>query len=1056
MSIVKRIFLLIAVTLGLVAGGALFNGLHLLQKRSEELRGDTVQLARVADLDMGRVLDGTHQLLATLAKLPAGHGWDARACSVIEAAASSDFEYDHLVATDRDGIIQCSSNGPTYVGTAMPDRELLDRVVATAGFSVGVYGVGRLSQNEVIRVGFPVVDDAGAVVGTIYAGINLTWLNTAISEWQLGEKATIDITDRNGILIAHHPDPRRVGQPVADKLRPYLSVAGMGTAVVADVRGVSYLYGYVPINVGPSNDLGVFVGRDRGQALADVYRSIWLNAAVILIGLLLSAVFAVFYVRRFLSRPFQGLLTAAGRWRNGDWSARAGAVSGIPEFDRLASAFDGMAAEVSARDKALQKSTQSLRQERDFTAALIDSLPGLFVLIDERGRFVRWNANLPALTGLPSERLQGLQALEIVGEDDRDRARTKMGDAFAQGAADFEGAISTKNGDARTIQFTGRTIMSDDRRYLLAVGTDVTDQRNADLRLRASEERFRAVSEAAQDAIIMIDQGAKIVYWNRAAERILGYTADEAIGKGVHEWLMPQHFGGEAYAEIREFAATGRGNVLGKTIEMAAVRKDGVEIPVEISIASMLLGSSRHAVAILRDITERKRIEAEITRIARHDILTGLANRGVFVETLEATIALARRGGMGFAVLYMDLDHFKDVNDTLGHPVGDLLLQSIAERLCAAMRQTDIAARFGGDEFALIATNLREPADAATLADTVLTALSEPFSLQGVELRTGASIGIAVYGPDSLEAETLLSHADVALYRAKSEGRGTYRFFTDAMDAEVRTRVLIGTELRKAIISDQLFLAYQPQVDICTGHIIGVEALVRWQHPTRGVVMPNEFIPAAEKNGLIVALGHWVMREACRQMKLWLDAGIAPPLIAINLSALQFKTPLQLEKDISAILSETGVPPQKIELELTESALMDASRAHGDVLLRLRKAGFRIAIDDFGTGYSSLDYLRRFPVDRIKIAQQFMTDLADTSGNGAIVQAAIALAHALKLDTMVEGVETARQLELVKTWGARAAQGYYFSKPVLPEQMTALLNKRTIHPVHPPVIVDAA
>jgi EAL domain-containing protein (putative c-di-GMP-specific phosphodiesterase class I) len=332
--------------------------------------------------------------------------------------------------------------------------------------------------------------------------------------------------------------------------------------------------------------------------------------------------------------------------------------------------------------------------------------------------------------------------------------------------------------------------------------------------------------------------------------------------------------------------------------------------------------------------------------------------------------------------------------------------------------------------------------------------ISEPVTLRDIDLRSGATIGIAVYGPESDKSETLLSHADIALYHAKSEGRGTYRFFTEAMDAEVRTEFMLGGELRDAITSNHLYLVYQPQVEIYTGRIIGVEALVRWLHPTRGIVSPVQFIPIAEKRGLIVALGRWVLRESCRQMREWLDAGVAPPLIGVNLSALQFKTPRELEKDIAVILKETGVPPQKVEFELTESVLMDASREHSAVLLRLRRAGFRIAIDDFGTGYSSLDYLRRFPVDRIKIAQQFMIDLTEGSGD-AILRAAIALAKELKLEVIVEGVETAKQLQRVKSCGGRDVQGYYFSKPLEADAMIALLRKGRIRPVHPAPALEA-
>ena len=1048
MSIVTRVLALIAFTLVLVGGAELINGLHLRRDRIVELRGETVQLARIAELDVVRILDGTHQLLATLAKLPRDRGWDERACAVVEAAASADFEYDHIVAVDRGGTILCSSSGARRLGAAMADPSLLDRIVTTAAFSVGSYGVGQVSGNDVIRVGYPIVDEAGTVIGAIYAGINLTWLNTALEQWKLGESATIDITDRYGMVIARYPDPSSIGQPMSDALKPFLFAHDIGATEAIAAGGVARLYGYVPVNVGISNGLGVFVGREKAQMIAKIDQSIWWNATAVLIVLSLSAVLATIYVRRSLARPFQRLLAVAGHWRDGDWSARTGAASGIPEFDRLAAAFDGMAAEVSARD-------QSLRQERDFTAALIDSLPGFFLLIDERGRLARWNENLSTLTGIPDGQLAGYDAFEIIAEDDRASARARLADALSHGAADFEGGLIASGGGIRTIQFGGRRLMSDGHPYLVAVGADVTEERQSALRLRTSEERFRAVSEAAQDAIIMADRVGTVVYWNRAAERILGYAAGEAIGRSVHEWFVPHHLQEKAAAGLRDFTATGSGSILGKTVELTAMRKDGIEIPVEISFAKMHLGADLHAVAILRDITERKRSEAEITHMARHDFLTGLANRSVFVEALEAAGASAHRTGAVFAVLYLDLDHFKDINDTLGHPVGDLLLQTVAERLTASARVTDTVARFGGDEFALIATDLRDPADAAVLADTVLAALSEPIAIKDMELRSGASIGIAVFGPDSADAETLLSHADVALYRAKSEGRGTYRFFTEAMDADVRTRVALSAELRAAIAADQLFLVYQPQFDADTARIVGVEALVRWRHPVRGIVAPNDFIPIAERSGLIVALGHWVMHEACRQMREWLDAGIAPPVIAVNLSALQFKTPQELENDIAAILTETGVPPQRVELELTESVLMGASRDHGDTLLRLRKSGLRIAIDDFGIGYSSLDYLRRFPVDRVKIAQQFMLGLADGAGH-AIVQAALALARALKIDAIVEGVETAEQLELVKSFGARDVQGYYFSKPLGAGEATALLRKSKVRPVRAAIMREVS
>jgi diguanylate cyclase (GGDEF)-like protein/PAS domain S-box-containing protein len=562
----------------------------------------------------------------------------------------------------------------------------------------------------------------------------------------------------------------------------------------------------------------------------------------------------------------------------------------------------------------------------------------------------------------------------------------------------------------------------------------------AQLSLEISEERFRVLSATARDAIVTIDGAGLISQWNRSAEGMLGYGANEVMGKPVHAFIVPARFKDQADRALKIFLETGQGDVVGKTVELFALRKDGTEVEIEVSLAGTHIGGLWQAMAILRDVTERKRSEQLILQMARFDLLTGLANRSVFVGALGQAIEKAKRGEKRFAVIYLDLDHFKDVNDTLGHPVGDELLKAVAARLRANTLGADTVARFGGDEFAVVAADIDEPADAGLLATKLIRSISEPFTILGSDIHTGVSVGIDLYGPEAPDAETLLSHADVALYRAKSEGRGTYRFFTEAMDTEVRRRVTLGGELREAVGSGQLFLLYQPQVAIDSGRVIGLEALVRWRHPERGILHPDVFIPVAEKAGIITKLGQWVLRTACRQAKAWLDAGLIPIRIAVNVSALQFKTPLGLETDVTAILKETGLPPRQLELELTESALMDVSREHGETLARLRQVGITIAIDDFGTGYSSLDYLRRYPVDRIKIAQNFVKHLATMAGNAAIVKATLGLARELGISVIAEGVETPEQLALLKKWGCVEIQGFYFAKPVAVEEITRLLQ----------------
>jgi len=583
---------------------------------------------------------------------------------------------------------------------------------------------------------------------------------------------------------------------------------------------------------------------------------------------------------------------------------------------------------------------------------------------------------------------------------------------------------------------------------------DITDAKLSGDKALLANTLLTTALETSPDGILAVDSNNHIIkfnrrfatMWNIPLEVMAAGDDSAALAFAVRLMKDPQGFLDRVtylYAHPDDSAQEDVETTDGRFFERhtAALRTD----------AGQYLGR----VWFFRDISNRKRAEAETVHAARHDILTGLANRQVFVEETQKSIELARRGERTFAVLYLDLDHFKDVNDTLGHPIGDLLLKDVAARLQTRVRETDTVARFGGDEFAIIQSGIAEPSEAATLASALMTAISEPYAIAGNQIRIGASIGIAVYSTDLSDAETLLSSADVALYRAKSEGRGTYRYFTDAMDADVRRRVAFSADLREAIDAGQLSLLYQPQVDIETGNIVGVESLVRWNHPTRGQISPSDFIPVAESNGLIVPLGRWVLREACRQAREWLDCGIALPLVAVNVSGMQFKTPKQLETDVADILAETSFPASLLELELTETALMTVSREHSEVLTRLRALGVRIAIDDFGTGYSSLEYLSRFPVNRVKIAQNFVSDLTPNSKNATIVRAAIGMAHQLNMDVVVEGVETAAQLALIRSWNCRKVQGFYYSRPLSAAAATALLRVGKFSAAKP-VLAEAA
>ncbi len=397
-------------------------------------------------------------------------------------------------------------------------------------------------------------------------------------------------------------------------------------------------------------------------------------------------------------------------------------------------------------------------------------------------------------------------------------------------------------------------------------------------------------------------------------------------------------------------------------------------------------------------------------------------------------------------MLYLDIDDFKDVNDTLGHAMGDLLLKDVVSRLKSAVRPEDLVARFGGDEFAILVPEVTEPETAAELAARIGRVLGAPFSIKGHKLRITSSIGIAMFSPEIASPEAMMMQADLALYGAKDNGRDGYRFHSQDLDHEVHERVRVAEELRVALDQGELELYYQPQVELATGRIIGLEALIRWNHQTRGLLAPASFIPIAERTGIILPIGHWVFDQACRQLKLWRAEGVAPQVLSVNVSGVQFKGASELEREIEASLARWDVDPSQLELELTESVLMEATQRHANALENLRQLGIKISIDDFGTGYSSLKYLTQYPVNRLKLAQEFVFRVTVDYRNAAVVRAAIRLANELGLEVIAEGVETEAQARFLMGAGCEQAQGYFFSRPVTALKATELLRAGRIEP----------
>jgi diguanylate cyclase (GGDEF)-like protein/PAS domain S-box-containing protein len=450
---------------------------------------------------------------------------------------------------------------------------------------------------------------------------------------------------------------------------------------------------------------------------------------------------------------------------------------------------------------------------------------------------------------------------------------------------------------------------------------------------------------------------------------------------------------------------------------------------------------------LLSDITERKAAEEKISRLARTDPLTGLPNRATFTERLRQLFAASRRGAATFALLYIDIDRYKDINDTLGHPIGDRVLVVIGQRLQETIRDTDLAARVGGDEFAVLQTDVGSSADAGALAEKLRAAVAETMQIAGNALHMTVSVGIAIYGPETKSAEDMLAQADLALYRAKDEGRDQYRFHTEELDVQVRGQVVLTEELRRAIERGELELYYQPQVELNTNRIVGMEALIRWNHPKHGLLLPGEFIELAERSGAILPIGQWVLDSACRQMNAWRTAGISPQTIAVNVSPVQIKAGNEFVDFVGTTLGKWQLAPADLELDVTESTLARATLMQNDVLERLQKMGVKISIDDFGMKYSSLDYLKTYHVNRIKIPQPLVNAASRDRDSAAMMRAILGIARELNIDVVAEGVETEKQWTFLTTEPpVGKVQGFYYSKPVPAEDATVLLKDRHIPP----------
>jgi diguanylate cyclase (GGDEF)-like protein/PAS domain S-box-containing protein len=697
-----------------------------------------------------------------------------------------------------------------------------------------------------------------------------------------------------------------------------------------------------------------------------------------------------------------------------------------------------------ARDITARKNAD--KQLRLQSAAL-EAAVNAIVIADRDGSIVWVNQAFTAMTGYSKEEVLGKNPRLLKSGEQPESYYAKLWSTILSGEV-WRGEIVNRRKDG-TIYTEEMTITPVTQKvgtvvetHFVAIKQDISERKQVEHALRCAEEKYRTIFEDAVVGIFQTTPDGRPLNINRAMAEMHGYDSPKQLLAEVSNMALQLFVDPTRMDALRRML--GKESVV-RGAEVEVYKRDHKKKWVLMNLRAVRDASGKIVLheGTAEDITDRKVAEERVRFLAHFDPLTGLPNRNLLQDRLSQALAGARRRQDKVAVLFLDLDQFKTVNDSLGHSLGDLLLQDVAERLKAGSRELDTVARLGGDEFVLILTTVKDLADVAVAAERFVELMTEEFVVQGHPLNISCSLGISIFPEDGSDCEALIKNADAAMYCAKENGRNTFRFFTEDINVEVAERLTLENSLRLALKKNELFLMYQPQMDIATGRITGLEALLRWQHPDLGLVPPDKFIRIAENSGLIVPIGLWVLRTACSQARKWQDEGLLSVPVAVNVSAVQFRQRGFCEL-IRKVLHDVGLAPRYLELELTETLLLSSAEVTLSVLQELKSMGLSLAIDDFGTGYSSLSYLKRFPVSKLKIDRSFVRDIAVNPDDAAIATAIISMAKSLRLKVIAEGVENESQMSFLRTHQCDEIQGYYFSKPLTVDKVSDKLRNTLI------------
>ncbi|MEK7821095.1 MAG: EAL domain-containing protein [Pseudomonadota bacterium] len=1026
-SLRARLLLVVAVAIGPMLAWAVGEAALTQREEAARARAETLQAARLFVARHESNIQETRAVLRALSHTDEVASGDPESCNLLFREVLKDHQMlINLVAVSPSGHVFCSAKPlppyPVYLG----DRLYVETAFKTKKFTVSDYLVSRVTGDVTIIFAHPYVGQKDDVSWLVMGGLDLTWFKDQVATANLPQRATVTLTDIHGSVLVDLPSRdisdemagrSILGTPMEQALHPQKEWVFEAAALNGDM----HIFASIPLMVEGKPTSYVVIGIPFSTAFAPSRQKIIANLTAIAVLGLIAAVFAVWLSNSLVARRTDQILAAVERLETGDLSARSGMPPARDEIGHLASAFDDMAAALERADAERQREEE---RWRDLAEAARDG-----ILVHDGVLILDANRRLADIFGYERSELIGA-ALTILVADKHAALLQDYAANRREDTAHFTG--HRRDGSTGPIEVSGgNAYYRGEARHVLSI-RDIGDE----IALKQRVQWLSQVMEQSPSSVMLTDTEGAIEYVNPRFSETSLYSPTEAIGRGaniLNSGLNPS----DLYADLWNTLKSGevwRGEILNR-------RKDGSLFWEYEVISPVRDGAGRvtHYAAVKEDVTLRKEYEERLLRQAHYDELTGLPNRLLARDRLNVALARAQRDGQKVAVMMLDLDGFKKINDTLGHTVGAALLGEISTRLKSVLREADTVARFGGDEFLIILPDLKQDMAADVTGRKILHACSRAATIGPHELFVTASLGITLFPDDGDSPDALLKNADTAMYEAKRAGKNRAAPFRKEAGQRIVRHLAIETGLRRALERHELSLVFQPIIDLQTGLTAGVEALVRWHNAELGTVSPAEFIPVAEESDIIHDIGDWIMQEGCRVAGEIRKSIERPLFMTINLSARQVDR--RIPELVAAALDTHALPPELLKIEVTESLLVRDMPLTLEMMESLRTMGVGLALDDFGTGYSSLSYVKSYPFSILKIDQSFIRDVMKDVRDRRLFAAIVAMARALGLDVTAEGVETAEHLALVRDQGCTYAQGYYFSVPLPQDRFMAFVRK---------------